>query len=80
MKAALSLCASMGAVLLLWLLLPLLVLPPVAAYLGWLHYKDERAAGKHRNRTRRLISMVPMAVAAASLTLGFYILNTQYRA
>lgn len=80
MKAAISLALSALTVLTLWLVLPLFLLPPIAAYLGWKSYRGSVRRDPVLGALRRMRALVPLVVAVLVFGWGFWLLTTQYRA
>ncbi len=70
-------CSAMGFVL-LWLVIPLLVLPPIGFVLGFRSYRKFRQASPTSTVLPQLLALVPMTFAVAVFVLGFYLFNTQY--
>ena len=75
-----SLALTALTVLTAWLLIPVFVLPPLAFYYGYQGYRR-----RHDGRTRtsvgaKILSSIPMLLAAAVFCFGIYLITTQYRA
>jgi len=66
--------------LIFWLVTPLAVLPPLAAYVGYRSYRRRRHAYPLMNRIRILAGMLPMLLAFAAVPLLLYAINAGYRA
>jgi hypothetical protein len=73
-----SVVCSAGGFILLWLVVPLLVLPPIGLVLGFRSYRQFKQANSTGSVLQLLFELVPMAFAAAVFVFGFYLLNTQY--
>jgi hypothetical protein len=68
------------ASLIFWLVTPLAILPPVAAYVGYRSYRRRRHEYPLMSRSRILVGMLPMLLAFAAVPLLLYAINAGYRA
>lgn len=77
---ALSLALSILTFFTAWLMLPVLILPPLAFYVGYKAYKARRRQPGPYSLAGKLLSVFPMTFAAATFVLLFYMINTGYNA
>lgn len=70
-------CSATGFIL-LWLVIPLLVLPPFGFVLGFRSYRQFKRINLTDGILQKFLALVPMAFAVAVLILGLYVMNTQY--
>ena len=77
---ALSLALSILTFFTAWLMLPVLILPPLAFYVGYKAYKARRRRPGPYSLAGKLLSIFPMAFAVATFVLLFYMINTGYNA
>jgi hypothetical protein len=76
-----SVILSLLTLPLLWLVLPVLLFPPAALWLGLVGYRRARArSGRHWRRAQQLLNALPMVLALAVGAMGWYILTTGYQA
>jgi hypothetical protein len=68
------------AALIFWLVTPLAILPPLAAYVGYRSYRRRRQQYPLMGSIRILVGMLPMLLAFAALPLLLYAINAGYRA
>jgi hypothetical protein len=66
--------------LIFWLVTPLAILPPLAAYVGYRSYRRRRHQYPLMSRSRILVGMLPMLLAFAAVPLLLYAINAGYRA
>jgi len=66
--------------LIFWLVTPLAILPPLAAYVGYRSYRRRRHAYPLMSRSRILVGMLPILLAFAAVPLLLYAINAGYRA
>jgi len=66
--------------LIFWLVTPLAILPPLAAYVGYRSYRRRRHQYPLMGRGRILVGMLPMLLAFAAVPLLLYAINAGYRA
>lgn len=78
MKVAISILLSFLATKAAWMILPVLICPPVAALLGWSFYKEGIQNGLCESSIRKLVYLAPLVVAICSFIWGMYLLNTEY--
>ena len=62
-----------------FLLLPPLILLPLACFCGYKAYKASRQKNPRQSRFQRVLSLVPMVLPAALFFLFIYLINTQYK-
>ena len=77
--AAISLLLTVISLFTYWLVMPMLVLPPIAFFLGLKSYRTDRARNLSATKLSKLISLLPMAAAVGAFTFEFYVMNTLYR-
>lgn len=77
---ALSLALSILTFFTAWLMLPVVILPPLAFYAGYKAYKARRRRPGPYSFTSKLLSIFPMAFAIATFLLLLYAINTGYKA
>lgn len=77
---ALSLALSILTFFTAWLMLPVVILPPLAFYAGYKAYQQRRRRPGPYSLTGKLLSIFPMAFAVATFVLLFYAINTGYKA
>ena len=77
---ALSLALSTLTFFTAWLMLPVLILPPLAFYVGYKAYKARRRLPGPYSLAGKLLSILPMAFAVTTFALLFYMINTGYNA
>lgn len=70
-------CSATGFIL-LWLVIPLLVMPPIGFVLGFRSYRQFKRINLTDSTLQKLLALVPMAFAVIILMLGIFVLNTQY--
>jgi len=68
------------AALIFWLVAPLAILPPLAAYVGYRSYRRRRHQHPLMSPSRILVGMLPMLLAFAAVPLLLYAINAGYRA
>lgn len=66
--------------LIFWLVTPLAILPPLAAYVGYRSYRHRRHQHPLMSPSRILVGMLPMLLAFAAVPLLLYAINAGYRA
>lgn len=74
-----SLLLSLLGVLTAWMGITVFIFPPLAAYLGWRHFR--RFVTLHPNAPdgARLLALLPALVALAVFAWGFWLISTQYK-
>jgi hypothetical protein len=77
--AAISLLLTVISLFTFWLVIPMLVLPPLAFFLGLKSYRTEKARKLSATSLSKLVSLFPMVAAAVAFIFEFYVMNTQYR-
>lgn len=75
-----SLALTALTVLTAWLLIPVFVLPPLAFYYGYQGYRRRHDGRARTSIGAKLLSSIPMLLAAAVFCLGIFLITTQYRA
>ena len=79
-KAIVSLCLSFISVFLVWLILPVFVLPPIAALLGGMFFWQSNCRRGYTFLLCKLVHLVPLAVAVSVFIWGMWLIETGYRA
>ncbi len=74
-----SIALSLISLLLIWLILPIFVLPPLAFYLGWRSHRVNQLANPTPSAWEDFRSVLPMGIAALAFLLGVYWIHTGYR-
>ncbi|MDR0215378.1 MAG: hypothetical protein LBJ15_15405 [Comamonas sp.] len=76
-----SILLSLLSLPLLWLVLPIFVMPPLAFYLGWVGFKRAVLQAPESVGTfTAMLYALPMALAIAVLVAELWIMNTGYKA
>lgn len=76
-----SILLSLLSLPLLWLVLPIFVMPPLAFYLGWIGFKRAVLQAPEPVGTfMTVLYALPMALAIAVLVTELWIMNTGYKA
>lgn len=75
-----SLALTALAVLTAWLLIPILVLPPLAFYFGYQAYRRRHDGRVRTSVGAKLVSAIPMLLAGSVFFFGIFLITTQYRA
>jgi len=76
-----SVILSLLTLPLLWLMLPVLLFPPAALWLGFKGYRRAKTrAGRHWRLPHQLLNALPMVLALVVGALAWYILLTGYQA
>jgi len=79
-KALASLLLSFLTLITFALVLPLFVLPPIAAWLGWSFYRQGARNGACVSLPGKLTHLLPLLAAIASFAWGMWMMATQYNA
>lgn len=79
MKPVVSVLLSFIAASSAWLILPVLIFPPIAAVLGWSFYKEGFQHGLCESSLGKLLHLLPLLIAVSSFIWGMYLLNTEYK-
>lgn len=77
--AAVSFLLTLMSLYTFFLVLPMLVLPPLAFFLGLMSYKADKVKNPTLTGLPKLVSLFPMAASVAAFLYEFYIMNTRYR-
>lgn len=77
--ALISLFLTVLSVFTFWLVVPLFILPPLAAYVGYRYYRQQSQHHRPVSGFRRLLCLMPMLLAIVAFLLELYIFNTEYR-
>jgi hypothetical protein len=75
---ALSLALTILAILTLFLLVPPLILLPLACFFGYKFFKASRLKHPQRSLPRTLLALVPMVLPVVVFVFFFYAYTTQY--
>jgi hypothetical protein len=76
--AAISLLLTVMSLFTYWLVIPMLVLPPLAFLLGLKSYRTVTAKSLSTSLSK-LISLFPMVAAVMAFLFEFYVMNMLYR-
>ena len=79
-QAFVSLFLSALTVMLVWLILPVFVLPPIAAWLGWRVFRQSKCQHGGTFLICKLAHLVPLTAAVAVFAWGMWLIQTGYRA
>ena len=76
-----SVLLSLLSLPLLWLVLPIFVMPPLAFYLGWVGFKRAvLQAPEPVSTVMQVLYALPMVLAVTVLVLELWTMNTGYKA
>ncbi|MFP5390651.1 MAG: hypothetical protein ACLGI6_03765 [Gammaproteobacteria bacterium] len=78
--AVLSLLCSFLTILLLWLMLPLFVLPPLGIFFAFKFYRHRIRHKPGRMMLARLLALALAGIAVASFVTAAQLISTGYRA
>jgi len=80
LMASLSLMCSLLVFLTSWAVLPIFVFIPLAIWCGWRSYRQAAARHPAPGMGRRLLALVPLGVAIATIPLVVLFFQHGYRA
>jgi hypothetical protein len=77
--AALSILVTVVSLFTFWLVVPMLVLPPLAFFLGLKSYRASKLENATPSSLSEFLSLAPMVLAVAALLFEIYAITTMYR-